>query len=215
MEIRDKIDMTDRILETGGQLFRQYGIRMITMDEIARQMGVSKKTIYAHFEDKDDLVNTVMKRFIATIQGECSRVKQQAGDAIEETFLLLSYLHGLFTHMNPVVLSEMEKYHFAAYRDFNRHQNEFVYQTIRENLQWGIREGLYRPEIQVDIIARFRLESSMLCFRPGVFEAERFPVNQIQKELMEQYLYGIASPKGQKLILVYQKKYLDQFKFLR
>jgi TetR/AcrR family transcriptional regulator, cholesterol catabolism regulator len=208
MEVKDKNEMVARIIDAGSNLFRQYGMRTITMDEIARYLGISKKTLYAHFADKDELVKTVMSRFITDIQQNCIQMKNVAKDAIDETYLIFQYLDGLFRSLNPVVLAEMQKYHIQAYETFERHQNEFVKKMLLDNITWGIADELYRPEINTEIISRFRLESSTICMRQDIFPKDKFPMNIVQWELMEHYLYGIATPKGQKLIQKYQQKYL-------
>ena len=207
-ELQKAQEARERIVETGDILFRQYGTRTITMDEIARQMGVSKKTLYQHFQNKDALVTTVIEHGILQIQEMCKKFQLQAKDAIEEIILFMQYNDQLFRNMNPVILLDLQKFHPRAFEVFQHHKNQFLQKIILENLEWGTREGLYRKGINLEIISRFRMESAMLCFQPQVFPNTDFDMRTVQKELLEHYLYGISSPKGQELIEPYKKIYL-------
>ncbi|MHB1920715.1 MAG: TetR/AcrR family transcriptional regulator [Chitinophagaceae bacterium] len=198
-----------KIVETGTFLFRQFGTRTITMDEIAHQVGVSKKTLYLYFQDKDDLVSTVMEQSIQEIQAHCQKFQQQARDPIEEIILFMQYNDELFRNMNPVILIDLQKFHPKAFEEFQNHKNHFLQRHVLDNLKWGLREGWYRQGINLEIMSRFRMESAMLCFQPKVFPNTEFDMRIVQRELLEHYLYGIASPKGRELIEPYKKLYLN------
>ncbi|HEU4903627.1 MAG TPA: TetR/AcrR family transcriptional regulator, partial [Flavisolibacter sp.] len=107
-------------------------------------------------------------------------------------------------NMNPVVLYEMEKYHPAAFKKFHEFKYGFLYKIIVSNLERGIEEELYRPDIDVDVMARFRIESVMLPFNVDVFPDNRTQLIHIEQQLFEHFLYGLATPKGQKLIQKYK-----------
>jgi AcrR family transcriptional regulator len=210
MELQVKIEgLADRILEDSFYLFRQYGFRAITMDDIASHMGMSKKTIYAHFADKDELVTTAIEKRIITVRLECEKIREHANDAVEEMILCMRYLDGLFRNMNPVFLPEMNKFHVSAFRFFQKHKDEYLIQMIRTNLETGIAQDLYRPVIDLDILSVYRMESSMMCFRPDLFPRDLYEMGKVHLELMEHFLYGVATPKGYKLIEKYKKKYLQ------
>lgn len=203
-------EVADRILEVGSHLFRQYGVRAITMDEIANKVGMSKKTLYAYFGDKDALVTSAIERYTHHLQTSCEMISSQSHDAVEEMIQIMYFLDGTFRNMNPVVLLELERFHPSAFKVFLRYKEEYITRSIRENLLRGIREAVYRSEIDIEIISRYRMESSMLCFHQEVFPKDRFEMSRVQVELTEHYLYGITSLKGRKLIEKYKQKMLDQ-----
>lgn len=197
-----------RIKQKAKELFLRYGIRSVSMDEIAAQLGVSKKTIYQLFTDKDALVDAVMADEIIGMQREYLRTVEMARDAVHEIFLTLALFLEQFRNMNPVVLHDMEKFHDRAFRRIQQHKYEFLLKVIEANIEKGIREGLYRPEVNVDVLARFRLESVMLTFNIDLYPPKKYPLADISREVIEYLVYGLATPKGHKLIEKYKSDLL-------
>jgi len=199
-----------RIKQKAHDLLMQYGIRSVSMDDIANALGMSKKTIYQHFADKDELVEAVISDKIVESQICCIRDKDSAKDAIHEVFLAIEMMQELFQNMNPTVIYDMEKFHPKSFTIFNQHKQQFLYKVIKENIERGISEQLYRSEIAIDIIVRSRLENMMLAFNQQVFPKSKFNLVTVQTQLTEHFLYGLASSKGYKLILKYQQELLNQ-----
>src|SRR5687768_7345940 len=100
--------MKERIQQKADELFNKYGIRSVTMDEIATQLGMSKKTIYQYFADKDELVDAVIAEVIDFSREVCERDKNEAPDAIAEIFLALDMLAKIFRNMNPFIMFDLE-----------------------------------------------------------------------------------------------------------
>lgn len=203
-----KMEVQERILETAFGLFRQYGTRSITMDDIAIKMGISKKTLYAHFEDKDDLVTNAIALYLQHMQDACTVSHEQGKDAIEELFRLMDILEERTRNMNPVILLDLQKFHSRAFRLFQHYKDNYLKSTIRQNLERGMSEGLYRSDINVEVLTEFRTTSSMLCFQPEVFPVSGFDMSHVQKVLLEHFIYGVASLQGFKLIEKYKQQLL-------
>jgi AcrR family transcriptional regulator len=193
-----------RILQKAHDLYMRYGIRSVTMDEIALQAGVSKKTIYQFFEDKDALVEAIVLEKIKFAQQCCDQDKEAARNAVEEIFRTMQMMEEMFRNMNPAVMFDLQKHHPLAFSKFEKHKSEYVYNIIRQNLVRGIEEGLYREEINIDIIALYRVETMLILFNPVFQFKGTYNIADIEKEIVLHYLFGIASPKGYKLILKYQ-----------
>lgn len=202
------MEVQERILDTAFNLFRQYGTRSITMDDIAMRMGISKKTLYAHFADKSDLVMNVMRRHLDLIEQQSVESRNKAGNAIEELFLVMKMLEEKLRNMNPVVMMDLQKFHAKAFQLFDQHKNVFMMQTIRENLERGVREGLYRADLEIEILSHFRAASSMFCFQPEMFPIGEYEMSKVQRVLLEHFLYGVASLKGYQEIEQYKNKEL-------
>ncbi|WP_298740994.1 TetR/AcrR family transcriptional regulator [uncultured Chitinophaga sp.] len=199
------METQDRILDTAFGLFRQYGTRSITMDDIATRMGISKKTLYAHFADKDDMVVHAISRFLEVIQEEERVLRSNAANAIEELFEVMRMMDERLRNMNPVIMLDLQKFHSRAYLVFQEYRNNSLRTVIRENLERGIAEGLYRKDLEVNILTQFRIASAMLCFQPEVFPIAGFEMGKVQRVLLEHFLYGVASAKGLKLIEGYRQ----------
>jgi TetR/AcrR family transcriptional regulator, cholesterol catabolism regulator len=198
------MDVKERILQKATQLYMQYSVRSVTMDDIAEQSGVSKKTIYQFFADKDELVQAVFLAEINESETCCNMDRYASANAIEEVFKAMEMVERMFRSMNPSLLYDVQKYHPSAYVHFEKHKNEYLHTVIRDNLERGIAEGFYREDFNVDIITRFRLESMMLPFNPSFRTARSYDLADLEIELTLHFLYGIVNPKGYKLILKYQ-----------
>jgi AcrR family transcriptional regulator len=194
-----------RIRQKADELFRRYGIRAVTMDEIAAQLGISKKTIYQYYADKDELVDAVAEDEIGLSQSSCEKNSLAAANAIEEIFLVMEFVEIMFRNMNPTMLLDLQKYHPRGYKKFLEHKNRFLFEMIKQNIERGIREELYRPEINVEIMVRYRLETMMVAFNTEVFPIGKFNLVTTQQEILEHFLYGLATMKGYKLILKYKQ----------
>lgn len=195
-----------RIKEKAHSLFMQYGLRSVSMDDIAASLGMSKKTIYQYYADKDELIEAVISQELDSNRDICTRDQKLSGNAVHEIFMALDMLAEMLNTMNPSLVYDMQKYHPKAFVKFQQHKNEYLLQVIRENLERGIQEGLYRSDFNTEIMARFRLESMMLPFNPDFQSRLKVNLVQIHEELIIHFLFGLASPKGYKLIIKYQQE---------
>jgi TetR/AcrR family transcriptional regulator, cholesterol catabolism regulator len=193
------MDVKERIQEKANELFRKYGVKSITMDDIASQLGISKKTIYQYFADKEELVHSVIDQKIKESQGDCTCSISDAENAIHEQFLVQDKFLEHLSELNPVALHDMEKFHPSAYEKFSRHRNTFIREMVEKNLRTGIGEGLYRPGLRTDILSKFRVDSIYLGLSAD-FMGSAFGLAELHQELFVHYLFGIASPEGNKLI---------------
>ena len=198
------MEVKDRILWKADELFNRYGIRSVSMDDIAAQLGMSKKTLYQYYTDKDELVNAVFTSIMEQNRQQCAKDHQRAENPIHEIFLAFDRVRDMFANMNPAVLYDMEKYHPGTYKKFKEYKNVFLYQMIRTNIERGIIDEYYRDEIDVDILAKYRIHSIMLSFNSEVFPNNRTHLVHIEQQLLEHFLWGLATPKGQKLIQKYK-----------
>jgi AcrR family transcriptional regulator len=195
-----------RILEKSTEQFMRYGIRSVSMDDIATLLGMSKKTIYQYFADKEELVDAVMQEEERRTHTDCSYCREQAVDAVQEMFLAMHQITEQFAQMNPVILYDLEKFHPKVFLRFLRLKNEYLYGVIKENLVRGIEEGYYRAELNVDTMSLFRLESIMMPFNLTVFPPAKYDLAGVTREIMIHFLFGISTLKGYKLIQQYLKQ---------
>jgi TetR/AcrR family transcriptional regulator, cholesterol catabolism regulator len=197
------VEVKERILAKSADLFMRYGIRSITMDEIATTLGISKKTIYQFFTDKDDLVFAVIEQEIGKNEDECLQYRNEASDAIHEIFLAVEDLEELLAYTNPLMLYDLEKYHPRAFQKIKEYKYQFLYDATTENLRRGIEEGLYRKDIQKDIVAKSRVEAAFLVFNADLFPHSRYSMSEVNFELALLFMHGVATENGKKLIEQY------------
>jgi AcrR family transcriptional regulator len=202
------IDTGERIKQKAADLFMQYGLRSVSMDDIANGLGISKKTIYQYYADKDELVDAFITEKINHNQSCCELDKDAAENAVHEIFLAIDMMMEIMSSMNPALLFEMQKYHPAAFERFYKHKNDYLFTVIKDNLLRGIKEGLFRIDLKVDVLARFRVESMMLPFQPDFHTKTKYTLFEIEEELLMHYLFGLVSERGYQLTLQYQQERL-------
>jgi len=151
-------------------------------------------------------VQAVFVAMMEENQTQCKLDRQNSENALHEIYFAFDMVQDMFVNMNPAVLFEMQKYHPATYKKFQDYKNGFLYQMIRTNIENGIKEEVYRSDIDVDVLTRYRIHSIMLAFDPEVFPANRTKLVHIEQQLLEVFLYGLATVKGQKLIQKYKNQ---------
>lgn len=196
----------ERIVGKAYELFMRYGIRSVSMDEIANQLGMSKKTIYQFYADKDELVEDAIEIVLNINRNDCKMQQANSLNAIHEVFLSIDTVKQILSKMNPAVIFDLEKYHTGAFNKYNDHKNKFLFDVILTNINRGKQEGLYRKEINTNLIARFRLASMFLIFNPEIFPGEQFNLPQLIAETTDNFLYGIASEEGRLMIEHYKQQ---------
>lgn len=200
------MEAKERIINKAWNLFFKYGFKSVSMDDIAASAGMSKKTIYRFFTNKDALVDEVVALELKREEESCVQKLDKSENAIHDFFLWLEQMDEMLSMMNPLLMYELEKYHSVTHEKFIKHQNKFFVEIIKSNLQRGIKEGLYKPDLNVDILSRFRFSSVFLVFNADIFPHRKYSLIQVAQEITENFLYGIATPRGQKLILKYKSK---------
>lgn len=191
-------------------MFLRYGIRSVSMDDIASQLGMSKKTIYQFFSDKDELVNAVMNEEVTQTQHDCEFCKKNAINAIDEIFLTLEQLYAQLSQLNPMVLYDAEKFHPRAFEIFRKMKEEFLLQVVAHNIRRGIKEELYRDDINVDTMSRYRVETMMVPFAMAASAPGKYNLADVTRETMEHFLFGLSTLKGHKLIIKYKEEQLKK-----
>lgn len=179
------------------------GIRSVSMDDISAQLGMSKKTLYNYFDDKDQLVTTVVSRHFSQKCLELEACSNQAHNAVHEFFLILDRIIIDFTSMNPIVIHDMQKFHPLAFAEFTRYKQEFVLACVRQNIERGKSEEYYRSDLDADIISKYRLESIMIPFNLSVFPPEHYTLVSTAKLISENFIYGLVTSKGRALVEQY------------
>lgn len=200
------MELRERILLKAQDLFHKYGIRSVTMDEIASQLGMSKKTIYQSFADKDELVDATLQQHIDSNKCRCEEDKLKAENAVHEIFLTIDMLEELLADMSPSIFYDLEKFHPKTFAKVTHHRNQYLYKVVKSNLEWGISEDLYRSEIDVEIVTKIRVETMFLPFNQILFPQNKYSLVQVEKETMELFLYGVATTKAHKMINKYKEQ---------
>jgi AcrR family transcriptional regulator len=197
--------MVERILLKARDLMLQSGLRQVTMDDLAHQLGISKKTIYLYYKDKDDLVKAVVNLELKEHEMTCKDCKSKAENAIHEMFLLMENMKAMTQTMNPNSMMELEKHFSNAFDMIKTHKDDFLFSLIKQNLMKGIEEGCYRKDLDIDIISKFRLETVFIPFNLHLFPLNKFNSIEVHTQLMEHFVYGLMTIKGHELMDRYKQ----------
>ena len=208
--LRSKMEPLTKILNASVELFRQYGFKTITMDDVARRAGISKKTLYQHFANKNEVVAESINWFQGKISDKCLAALADSENAIEGMVRMMGLLDQIHRQTNPIAIMELERFFPEGFKCFKGNLMDKDVMAIRENLLSGMEQGLYRADINADFMARYRMELSMLAFYPNLLVNDRFDLYVVAHEIAEHYLYGIMTPKGEKLYQKYKEKYLKE-----
>ena len=185
------------------ELYVKYGIKSITMDDVASELSISKKTLYQYVTDKDDLVGKFIDFEIEIRQEEICKCFNFGFNAIEELFEISVFMNKLMREQNPATEHDLKKYYPHHYQKTVKTRRDRMYTYILLNLQKGKEEGLYRPDLDEEVIAKLYLSRSENIHFNELFTVEEFTSLKLFVELLAYHVRGIATEKG---IIVLENK---------
>jgi predicted ATPase len=180
------------------ELFMRYGFKAVTVDEIAKNAGISKKTLYENFSDKDEIVIQSVCLVESEMQEQEQFLAQNSSNAIEEAIGHMVMMEKMLKSMNVNCLNDLQKYYPAGFQHFETHKTKQM-DSIINNLKRGIKEGYYRKGLDVNFCAWYRFENIMFMFQ-NIELNKRFNIVEAQIEMMQHFLFGISTLKGHELI---------------
>jgi AcrR family transcriptional regulator len=189
-----------RIVAGAAELFRTYGIRAVTMDEIAQHLGISKRTIYERFRDKDELLYAVMNEMIRKQKEMVEKILNSSSNVMEAIFTMLRVSREHMASSNPLIVSDLRKYHDAVLQRIKATCDNPDHEGARKLLQAGIEQGIFRDDIDIEIISRAVSGLATLTGDTKIFPPEQFMQRDLIRNIMINYLRGISTVKGNSLI---------------
>ena len=185
------------------ELYLKYGIKNITMDDVARELSISKKTLYQYVNDKDDLVGKFIENEIDLRFEEIYKCFKIGFNAIEELFEISIFMNRMMKDQNPTTEYDLRKYYPHHFQKTVKARREGMYEYILLNLKKGKEEGLYRSDMDEEIIAKLYLSRSENNHFNELFTNEEFASVKLFIEILTYHIRGIATEKG---IIVLEKK---------
>ncbi|MGM0580570.1 MAG: TetR/AcrR family transcriptional regulator [Bacteroidota bacterium] len=184
------------ILEGAKNLFMQFGLKSITMDDIARKVGVSKKTIYQFFSDKSSIVFKSVHEHFSNHKAEIEKVLDNSKDAIEAMYKISKCMKSQIEAVNPTVLYDLQRYFPKAHKRFLEFKNTFVKTRMTKIIENGIESGYFRKEINPEILVIQRIEQAQLAFNNEIFPRDKFDFKEVHEQLFDHFIHGILTEKG-------------------
>jgi len=180
--------------------FLRYGFKSVTMSDIARELGISKKTLYQFVDNKNDLIMRCVMMAMKEEQEFVLSIQKQQKNAIEEMLDIAIHVNQTLKKINPAALYDLQKYYSDAWQIIETYTHEFVFTCIMENLERGKKEGLYRQDIREDIIARLFIGKSQLLLNTILFPYPQYKTSELHSEHVMYHMRGVASNKGLKIL---------------
>lgn len=190
--------LKELILEKTRELFLTIGFKSVTMDQIAYDMGISKKTIYNFFENKNELVKAVTSYMFNSITNGVTEIKKNSDNPINELYDINLFLIKYLKKESVSPLYQLEKYYPLIHKEINKKQFDFITKSTTGSLNNGIKLGLFRRDIKIDFISRLYFKGMI-----GIRDLDTFPLNlydpvSLKIDFIEYHLRAIVTEKGLK-----------------
>ena len=190
-------EIKDKILSGAETLFLRYGFKSITMDDVARELGVSKKTLYQFFVDKNDLVHHCVEHHMENMNTMCSAVaKDNSLDAVSVIFEITEQMNAVIRQLNPSSMFDLKKYFKSAWDKLESERKSFIKRTMLDNLQQGKKEGLYKPELDPEITSDIYIHLMGYLTNPENHHGQPADLKTMHFELIKYHLRSICTSQG-------------------
>jgi len=190
----------ERIIVESFALFIRYGIRSVTMDEIARQMGISKKTIYENFRDKDDLLKAGILYHKEINQKSVDYILTSSKNILEAIYKVMFETVSNMQKVNPLFFNDLKKYHHKLCREFMPGHEKDKVDMLRNMIEKGKQDGIFNAHVHSETASILMNELLKTVSDDDIFPAEGFSKPEIFRSIVEIFTRGIATPKGVKII---------------
>jgi AcrR family transcriptional regulator len=195
------LEVRDRILVESGRLFGKYGIKSMTMDALAEEMGISKRTIYERFKDKDTLLLEVIKYYKEQSSEEAHRLIDQSDNAIEALFRIIRMTVGQMQQMSPAFFNDFKKYHQKVFKQFSEPGEIRDYSMTRKLLETGVQQEVFRDDVNIELVNHAIHALFDLFGHDSTMIEAGFQHKEMFDHILVPFFRGISTKKGRKLLV--------------
>ncbi|HPF52034.1 MAG TPA: TetR/AcrR family transcriptional regulator [Draconibacterium sp.] len=194
------MELKDRIIEEAIRLFMKLGIRHVTMDDIANNLAISKRTLYEVFKDKNELISTCIQNLTIKQDTRYQQLKEETSNVLE--LMMKNMLDGVqaLNKINPIFFSDLKKYYPIVWEEKQRNHTEKGLNHIHTQLRNGVNEGLFRKDIDIKIVAKLFHEQINMIGDDQIFPKDEYNFVDLFKNLVINFVRGISTRKGTDLI---------------
>lgn len=185
-----------RILQIATEQFTRFGVRTVTMEDLARLAGVSKKTIYQEFSDKKDLVKEAFEKILEEDRCKMAYIIESEDGVIEHLVKASKMMRERLQNINPMAIMEVQKYFPESWKMFEDFKINVIMTDLVNVIEKGKQLGYFRAELDSEIIAKVRVNQITSAFDPSNFMNPGFNLADEQLVLMDHFLHGIFTEKG-------------------
>jgi TetR/AcrR family transcriptional regulator, cholesterol catabolism regulator len=185
-----------KILQLVSDLYKKYGIKSVSMDDVAHELGISKKTLYEYFSDKNDLVSKFLDFQIAKIRFVFEEEKVDNNNAIDHLLEISQIITAFLKNFSPTIHYDLQKYYPTVFKSFFEYKRSVMFTSTKGNLERGIKEGLYRSDFNPDIIAQVYINQIEASLGADFITNYEYTTDELFSAMFTYHLRGIASKKG-------------------
>jgi AcrR family transcriptional regulator len=194
------IDTKEKILVGTDRLFMKLGFKTVTMDDVCRELGISKKTLYQYFTDKTDLVKQTITEIFKHQDCQIVSIHAEIKNPIDEALQIMKAVSKMMKEVNPTAIHDLKKYYPECWEMFKLRKQNIILPTISSNFERGIEQGLYRSDLHINILSKIYAEIIDLLVSDHIFPAHEYSFQEVYHTFMNYHLRGIVTPKGLKYL---------------
>ena len=209
-----RMEVKDKIVEKAASLYMQFGIRTVTMDDIARDLSISKKTIYQYFKDKRELVNTICSVNLKMEAERFEGTSIESDNSVHELILVSKCLRESMQEMKVNIMNELQKFYpeaWAMYRDF---KSGVMKESIMKVIRRGQNEGYFRAELDPELVAIMRMEQVESFLMSNLYPKDKYSLYEVQMHLFDHFIHGLFTIEGHQLFNQYNTTNVKQHETL-
>lgn len=194
------MELVHRVQLTAERLFSRFGVKSVTMDDVAKEISISKKTLYKCFRDKESLVMCTIESHMQETEQAISHIVATEENPIYQLYKITQYIIGNQRRFSPSMMYDLKKYHPNSFQIFEKHRSGHVVNHITQNIKLGRLTGHYRKDFDAQIIAHSFSMLSFSIFESVELNSLEIPQNDLVIEIIRYHLRGIATAEGLKIV---------------
>jgi AcrR family transcriptional regulator len=194
------MEVRDRILKEAAREFFQFGIRNVTMDEIAHKLGISKRTIYETFKDKTELLITCLESYSEELKQKKEEIISNSSNVLESIFTFLKNGISTMNAINPVFINDLKKFYPEVWQNIYLNNEIKNLNLTHKLLRKGVNEGIFLKELNLDIISKLIMEQVKVLADENAFPRDKYSVSEVFQSMVISFTRGISTQKGLELI---------------
>jgi AcrR family transcriptional regulator len=199
------VDLEKSIVVTSTELFLTLGFKSVTMDDIAEEMKISKKTIYTFFANKEALVQSVVFSMYSYITTNLTQIREKASNPISELYEVKMFIMHQLKGEKTSPQHQLRKYYPNIHKELQKKQFDFMTKSVKKSLTKGVEMKLFRPSIDIDFISRMYFNGMVGIKNVDMFPIEKYSPEQLMENYLDYHLRAIVTDNGMKLLSSYIK----------
>ncbi|MDH3648366.1 MAG: TetR/AcrR family transcriptional regulator [Saprospiraceae bacterium] len=182
----------------------RFGIKSVSMDDISRSLGISKKTLYQMTPSKEHLVGKILNNYLCEEKDQVADLKALAEDSIHEIVLIANHVTEMLKKLSPNTLYDLRKYYADHWQKMEAERHSMIYADIKHNLDEGIQQGLYRDDLDTDLLSTLYVRMATFIMDEKIVLSESGKKVKLYKEFIKYHIRGIATAHGIRLLNKYE-----------